>query len=88
MREIHRPHLIRSCRHLQWLSLRRMFLEYLQTAYEQGQFRFFSILERLSDPQVFARGTRYVRLSQRAPAMLKILCSIPMFQDCSCHTDF
>jgi hypothetical protein len=33
---------------------RRLFLEYLQSAFDQGNLRFFSSLERLRDPQAFA----------------------------------
>jgi hypothetical protein len=33
---------------------RRLFLEYLQTAFDQGKLQFFSSLERLRDPNAFA----------------------------------
>jgi hypothetical protein len=33
---------------------RRLFLEYLQTAFDQGKLQFFSSLERLRDPHAFA----------------------------------
>jgi hypothetical protein len=33
---------------------RRLFLEYLEAAFDQGKLRFFSSLERLRDPQAFA----------------------------------
>jgi hypothetical protein len=33
---------------------RRLFLEYLQTAFDQGKLQFFSLLERLRDPKAFA----------------------------------
>jgi len=33
---------------------RRLFLEYLQAAFDQGQLQFFSSLERLRDPKAFA----------------------------------
>ena len=33
---------------------RRLFLDYLQAAFEQGQLHFFSSLERLRDPHAFA----------------------------------
>ena len=40
---------------------RRLFLESLQQAYEQGELQFFSELEVLADPRVFAARLRRIR---------------------------
>jgi Putative transposase/Transposase zinc-binding domain len=43
---------------------RRLFLEQLQTAFEAGKLQFFSSLERLRDPRVFAQYLAPLRQSE------------------------